>query len=493
MATLAGPRELAFFTFYLEASLSSVRPVEPCAAQGRSALAPGMARDEQAGSLADANGSMEGAPGAEAHSNGPLANGGARKLTAAEREQEKRRRAAARKKHKKAAKQAERCAPGCPSRRRLRQAYPVCPGAADQGPARRGRPRQPRRKPALRRRGAPFAGSAAGGGAAPKHHTTARGQRAARRAAAIARDARPRAGPCKALTAALASCVPAADKATGLVPLEGRGCGVLSHARGHAGEHWRRGGGTTTSASCPRCVFLCPSRGGLFYCRSLKEPGCRSLWGPFTVNDIELPGGPAHHLFAAESHRQSLRGRRLPPAHGEGRESSPCARTRQPEVEVEYVSAPREYEGLLGTSDGAAAMDTDGPLGDDGPAPRGGLGAGAAAGGGLGFVAAGAAVGDGGVGGAGGGAGLGLGFTPGLGAGGATPGLGLGSDWGGETPGGAGLGLGATPRLGADADAGAPSASAVRPLVEPIAREGRRVSYYLSKRARKCIQGGSVA
>jgi len=153
-------------------------------------------------------------------------------------------------------------------------------------------------------------------------------------------------------------------------------------------------------------------------------------------------------------------------------------------VEVEYVSAPREYEELLGTSDGAAAMDTDGPLGDDGPAPRGGLGAGAGAGGGLGFVAAGAAAGDGGVGGAGGGAGLGLGFTPGLGAGGATPGLGLGSDWGGETPGGAGLGLGATPRLGADADAGAPSASAVRPLVGPIAREGRRVSHNLLEPAR---------
>jgi hypothetical protein len=84
-----------------------------------------MARHEQAGSLAGANGSMEGAPGAQAHSNGPLENGGARKLTAAEREQEKRRRAAARKKHKKAAKQAERCAPGRPPRRRLRWARPA--------------------------------------------------------------------------------------------------------------------------------------------------------------------------------------------------------------------------------------------------------------------------------------------------------------------------------------------------------------------------------
>jgi len=154
---------------------------------------------------------------------------------------------------------------------------------------------------------------------------------------------------------------------------------------------------------------------------------------------------------------------------------TPCALARQPEVEVEYVSAPREYEELLGTSGGADAMDTDGPPGGDGPAPRGGLGAGAGAGGGLGFVPAGASA-DGA-----GGAGLGLGFTPGLGAGGATPGLGaggatpglgLGSDWGGETPGGAGLGLGATPRLGADADAGAPSASAVRPLVGPITGKG---------------------
>ena len=119
----------------------------------------------------------------------------------------------------------------------------------------------------------------------------------------------------------------------------------------------------------------------------------------------------------------------------------------QPEVEIEYVSAPREYEELLAPGDGdaAGAMAVDGGgAGEDGPAEsRGGLGAGAGlgsgGGGGLGFVAAGAA-----------GGGLGLGFTPagatpGLGSGGATPGLGLGSDWGSETPGGAGLGLGATP------------------------------------------------
>lgn len=72
-----------------------------------------MARDEAAGSLADANGSMEGASGAEPLTNGSLENGGGKKLTVAEREKEKRRRAALRKKQKKASKQAERCALAC--------------------------------------------------------------------------------------------------------------------------------------------------------------------------------------------------------------------------------------------------------------------------------------------------------------------------------------------------------------------------------------------
>ncbi|KAK9821340.1 hypothetical protein WJX81_008291 [Elliptochloris bilobata] len=69
-----------------------------------------MARDESAAALADANGTLEGDLGQEPHANGPVANGGDKKLTAAEREKEKRRRAALRKKQKKASKQAERAA-----------------------------------------------------------------------------------------------------------------------------------------------------------------------------------------------------------------------------------------------------------------------------------------------------------------------------------------------------------------------------------------------
>ena len=73
-----------------------------------------MARDEAVNSLADANGSMEGEPGAAPHTNGPMENGTVKKLTAAEREREKRRKAALRKKQKKVAKQAERWAPAAP-------------------------------------------------------------------------------------------------------------------------------------------------------------------------------------------------------------------------------------------------------------------------------------------------------------------------------------------------------------------------------------------
>ncbi|EIE19194.1 DUF382-domain-containing protein [Coccomyxa subellipsoidea C-169] len=89
-------------------------------------------------------------------------------------------------------------------------------------------------------------------------------------------------------------------------------------------------------------------------------------------------------------------------------------------VEVEYVSAPREYEELLQAKEE--------PEADDGGFARAG---------GLGFVSAGTS-----------GAGLGSeGLTPGLGSGGATPSL--GSDYGSETPYG-GVGLGATPGLGSD-------------------------------------------
>ena len=124
-------------------------------------------------------------------------------------------------------------------------------------------------------------------------------------------------------------------------------------------------------------------------------------------------------------------------------------------MEIEYVSAPREYEELLAPSSGDAAgamVLDDGGTGEDGAAEsRGGLGSVAGlggGGGGLGFVAAGATGGGLGLGFTPAGATPGLGSggaTPGLGSGGATPGLGLGSDWGSETPGGVGLGLGATP------------------------------------------------
>ena len=83
-------------------------------AEGGPAAGPSMVRDESAAALAESNGSLDGSPGAaqeaQPQANGPLANGGDRKLTAAEREREKRRKAVLRKKQKKASRQAERCA-----------------------------------------------------------------------------------------------------------------------------------------------------------------------------------------------------------------------------------------------------------------------------------------------------------------------------------------------------------------------------------------------
>ncbi|CAK0783418.1 hypothetical protein CVIRNUC_006617 [Coccomyxa viridis] len=116
----------------------------------------------------------------------------------------------------------------------------------------------------------------------------------------------------------------------------------------------------------------------------------------------------------------------------------------KPEVEVEYVSAPHEYEELL-RSEAEAEADAEAE-----PSSTAGLGT---SGGGLGFIKAGTPGSD---------QGSGLGFTPGLGSSaglgstaglGSQPGLGLdatpalGSDYGSETPFVGGLGLGATPSV----------------------------------------------
>lgn len=103
-------------------------------AEGGPAAGPSMVRDESAAALAEANGSMGGPLGAaqeaQPHVNGPLANGGDRKLTPAEREREKRRKAALRKKQKKASRQAERCAP-------CGRTGPAQPGRSQRGADRR--------------------------------------------------------------------------------------------------------------------------------------------------------------------------------------------------------------------------------------------------------------------------------------------------------------------------------------------------------------------